>query len=546
MSNVVLLAINAKYVHSSLAVWLLASGVSRYARLRHDVRVMESTINRPVGELAGQVVAAGPDVVGISAYIWNAGMLPELLRLLRERLPKAVFVLGGPEASCNAAYWLAQGADFVLRGEGERGFPALLDALTEPAPPVSISGLCWLQDGEMRENPEAAPCDEFIDPYSDAYLAALNGRIAYIETARGCPFRCAFCLSGGSGVRFFPMDAAKERLYRLSRSGAKTVKLVDRTFNCNAGRAYELLSYVIGLDTDCCFHFEAAADLFDERTLSLLSTAPPGRIQIEAGLQSFFPPALEAVSRQSDLPMAERNIRRLLRGGNIHLHVDLIAGLPYETLSDFQDSFDRAYALGAHTLQLGFLKLLHGSALRRQARSWGIRYAEEPPYEITGSPWLSGEDIKVLRRTENALRHTYNKGRFLSALRYALAVSGLRPVALYHALGEAVPNHGTALGDYAGQIHDFCVRLPGVEPVQLREHMICDWLGMVKGKNMPAFLKSADVRRKLAVAAAEENLGHGIGRHEAAVLPSGRGAFADADARDPVSGLYPVRFVEPL
>jgi hypothetical protein len=400
----------------------------------------------------------------------------------------------------------------VLRGEGEKNFALLLDGL-------------------VCDKPE--PPDELIDPYNEDYFNELNGRIAYLETSRGCPFRCAFCLSAGTGVRFFPLDIVKEQLDRLSRSGAQTIKLVDRTFNCDAGRAYELFEYIIGLDTPCRFHFEVAADLFDKQTLSLLSAAPPGRIQLEAGLQSFHQPALNAVARQMDLVKAEQNILIILQGRNIHVHVDLIAGLPYETLPDFQNSFDRAYALGAHTLQLGFLKLLHGSALRDLAETLGIRYGKEPPYEITGSPWLCAEDLQTLKQAENALRHTTNKNRFLTALDYVLTMSNLRPFSFFRALGEAAPNHGTQLENYAGQLYDVCVNLPGVDKDELRDRLVCDWLGMVKGKNMPAFLKRHGPVTNIKV-----------GRHESAVLRSGKGVCVDSTNRDPVTGLYRLHFIE--
>jgi hypothetical protein len=528
----VLLAVNAKYVHSSLSVWALAAGVSRYARLAHDVEVVEATIHHENGDIAEQVAAFGPDVVGVSSYIWNAAKLPGLLGTLRKRLPDAALVLGGPEASHNVEYWMARGADHVLCGEGERSFPALLDTLVG-------------REGPLPETGAEGEDGGWADPYTEAYFHALGGRIAYLETSRGCPFRCAFCLSGeGSGVRFLPLDQAKERITRLSRSGARTIKLVDRTFNCDAKRAYTLFEVIIGLDTPCTFHFEVAADLFDGRTLSLLRSAPPGRIQLEAGLQSFHEPALNAVSRRTDLERAAGNIRALVRGRNIHVHVDLIAGLPYETPADFQDSFDRAYALGAHDLQLGFLKLLHGSVLREQADALGIRYGEKPPYEIAGSPWLSAGDIQALKHAENALRHTYNKGRFLSALEYVLSVSGLRPFGLFHTLGRAAPNRGVQLEDYAGQVYGCCVTLPGVDADELRDRMVCDWLGMVKGKNMPSFLKRTDSRQESVIKAAETRLGRKPGRAETAVLRSGQGVFVDGADRDPVTGLYRLHFAD--
>jgi len=590
VSKVVLLAINAKYVHSALSVWVLAEGVARYARARHDVHVVEATIHQQDSEIAGKVSAIKPDVVGVSAYIWNAGKLPGLLILLRETIPGAVFVLGGPEASFNSGYWLEQGADYVLKGEGEYTFAALLDGLSRGSgiKPGGVSPDRMPQSDEpidsareyiMRERAFYATSDTEgpppcgmpapVDPYTDAYFDALGDKIAYIETSRGCPFECAFCLSAGSGVRFFLVGAAKEQLLKLSQTGARTIKFVDRTFNCDASRAYELLEYVIGMNTVSRFHFEVAADLFDSRTISLLRTAPPGRIQFEAGLQSFFPPALKAVSRRADIGKAERNIRELLREGNIHIHLDLIAGLPYETLADFMDSFDRAYALGAHTLQLGFLKLLHGSTLRERAEALGIRYSSEPPYEIRSSRWLSEGDIAILKRVENALQHTYNKRRFLSTLEYVQSASGVRLSYLFENLGALAWNAGTDLSVYAAQVLDVFAKLPGVDGDMLRDRMVCDWLGMVKGKNMPEPLRAPDnrriqaagaaesvglvgapgftgapaVRRGSVIKEAEKQLGRKIRRDEAAVLSSGVGVYVDSEDRDPVTGLYKVLFL---
>ena len=450
MKKIVFLAINAKYVHSSLSVWSLAATVKKRHSARYDVSVIEATISQNITDIACNVSALKPDIVGISTYIWNAKILPELLGLLREQLPGVLIVLGGPEAVYNKKYWLDNGADYVLNGQ----------------------------------------CSYKIDPYTDDFFAAHGDKMAYIETSRGCPFNCAFCLSAGSDVEFFPLDMVKERILKLSQSKTKTIKFVDRTFNCNPKRAYELFEYVIGLDTHCKFHFEVAADLFDERTLDLLSTAPIGRIQFEIGLQSFFEPALEASSRKTDLTKAEENIRALLKAQNIHIHVDLIAGLPYETLGEFEKSFERAYLLSAHTLQLGFLKLLNGSTLRDKAHEFGIKYDKDPPYEIQSSTWLSTDDLKILKDAENALQRTYNKSRFLETIKYVLVSSTLTPFDFYHSLGSAYPNHGTQLEDYVYQVFDFCKSQSGVDIEILCDKLHYDWLSMVKSKNMPSFLKS--------------------------------------------------------
>jgi radical SAM superfamily enzyme YgiQ (UPF0313 family) len=546
MSKVVLLAINAKYVHSSLSVWVIAEGIRRYANFPHDVSIIEATINQSFNDIVKQVAEQKPDVIGISSYIWSAGMLPDLLTLLREQLPNATIVLGGPEASNNANYWLEAGADYVLQGEGEYVFPQFLDAVAGQGGGSSVFIVANHHfDGKQTrpKTDEPSPCP---DPYTTQYLDALNGRLSYIETSRGCPFKCSFCLSAGSGVRYFPLDTIKSQILTLSQSNTKTLKFVDRTFNCNSKRANELFEFVISMETTCRFHFEVAADLFDEKMLSLLEAAPLGRFQFEIGLQSFHEPALKASSRQTDIDRAERNIRALMKMQNIHIHIDLIAGLPYETLTAFKDSFDRAYELNTHHLQLGFLKLLHGSVLRTQAESFGIKYSPDPPYEIISSPWLSTDDLKIIKQTENALQHTRNKGRFLTSLDYVLSATGERPFTLINSLGAAVPNHATQLEDYIVQIYHFFLQQPGVEEAALKDCLLYDWLGMVKGKNTPSFLKSADEKRKFsaerkkAAETAENKLGRKLRREEFAILSSGKGIFVDSNNRNPVKGLYNV------
>ena len=528
---VTLLAINSKYVHSSLAVWVISAGVKCFAasaNAKIDVNILETTIHHDNSDIVAELVRRRPDVVGVSTYIWNAEKLPGLLRLLRESLPQAQFVLGGPEAAYNSEYWLANGADHVLCGKGEYELPEFLfkTALLE------------------------SDKSECINPYSEEYFAELGSRLAYIETSRGCPFKCKFCLSGkecDSQVLCFPIETVKERILELSKTNAKTIKFVDRTFNCNSARAYEIFEYVISLDTTRKFHFEVAADLFDERTLTLLSKAQPGRIQFEAGLQSFYKPALEASSRKTDVEKAVENIKTILAAGNIHVHVDLIAGLPYETLGDFKGSFNKAFAIKANTLQLGFLKLIHGSKLREEADVYEIKYSETPPYEIVSNPWLSESDLKTLKCVEDALQHTYNKKRFLTSLDYVMNVSPeLTPFDFFLELGNNVgAAHGVCLGEYAEKFYSYCAALPKVENEKLLDCMACDWLGMVRGNNKPSFLKRYDKNScKLAKAFAEKALGRKIVRYEAAVLYSGEIALADSQNCDPVTGLYKVTVVD--
>ncbi|MCL2445428.1 MAG: B12-binding domain-containing radical SAM protein [Oscillospiraceae bacterium] len=529
--NITLLAINTKYVHSSLAVWAVASGIAVHAQQAHAVSVIEATINQDYAEIAQRVIAQQPDVLGISAYIWNAHMLPQLIAQLRRHLPNLIIVLGGPEVACNEQHWQNQGADHVIQGPGEQQFAALLDTLEQENSATCRGG-----------NFAARSPQKYTGPYSDAYFSALAGRIAYIETSRGCPFRCSYCLSGNQKLEFVPLALAKEQITKLTQSGTRTIKFVDRTFNANTQRACDIWTHVLSLNSNCCFHFEVAADLFDEQSLALLAAAAPARIQLEIGLQSFHSPTLSAVQRKTNLEQAEKNIRRLVAADNIHVHVDLIAGLPQETLATFEQGFNRAYALGAHKLQLGFLKLLHGSELRDQAQELGLVYAKEPPYEIVRSPWMSESDLAWLKTAENALQHTYNQSRFLRTLRYVLAVSQLSPLQLFHGMGSAAPHHATALEHYATQLYAYFRALPNVEDEPLRDHMLCDMLSMTKGQSMPAFLKCYDKKRKQVLHHANAALARNICACEVAVLSDGRGVYVDSRKQNPITGLYLLEF----
>jgi len=519
MSKVVILAVNSKYIHSTLAVWVLAQAVKEFAQIPHDISVIETNINQNDSDIVSQVAVHSPDVVGISTYIWNAHRLPDILAELRTALPNTVIVLGGPEASYNADFWYGCGADYVLSGEGERKFPALLDELSGAV---------------AQEIPQGSV---FVDPFTDEYLASLKGKIAYIETSRGCPYRCAYCLSGDSKLEHFPIDTVRVQIEKLASSDVRVIKFVDRTFNANANRACEIIEHIISLDSSNRFHFEVSADIFDDRTIELLSSASFGLFQIEAGLQSFFSPALKASNRHTNNDKAVKNLSKLLQAGNIHIHVDLIAGLPYETLEDFKYSFDKAYEIGAHKLQLGFLKMLHGSAMRQNERE--IIFCENPPYEIISSPWISKDDLKQLKIAEGALQNTYNKGHFLSTLQYVLSTTKMRPFELYHALGIAVSNERQSLEQYAERIFTFFSTLPNISQTAMLDHMIFDWLQMVKGSNMPVFMKIATKKQLDEIRqAAQSILGRKIRRNEAAALSDGRGIFVDSENRNPTTKLY--------
>jgi radical SAM superfamily enzyme YgiQ (UPF0313 family) len=387
--KLLLCSIASKYIHSTLAPWYLLAAVTQGCGTEIRADLMEATINEKEEGILLRICAGNPDVVAFSCYIWNIELIQRLTREVKERLPHAVILWGGPEVSFHPEELLRSEpcVDYILSGEGEKPLPLLLNALSQKTPLASIPGVCFRTLGGSHCSSPYFSQEDPPDPYTESYFKALNGRIAYLETSRGCPFSCAFCLSERGTGRYFDLNRSKNALLRLASSGTKTVKLVDRTFNANKKRAAELFTFLIqsaesGLIRGVRFHFELAGDLLDEHTVALLSKAPAGLIQLEIGLQSFNPKALDAVNRKTNTGLLKKNIKKLTEKGNLHIHLDLIAGLPYEDLESFASSFNTAYALKPNMLQLGFLKLLHGAPMRAHPEQYPCLFNEKAPYEV--------------------------------------------------------------------------------------------------------------------------------------------------------------------
>lgn len=446
--EVLLVAVNATYSHSSLALRYL----SAYCRSRFpDLKTLEYNINQDPSLILADLARHRPDVVGFSCYIWNIELILPLIVNLRKVCPQTVIVLGGPEVSFDTEYWLKTypAIDYLIAGEGEKAFRVLLQTLEKhtktPSPRelAEVPGLVYRTGGEVRQN-EQEPLDlAELPPIYTGDLGELKNKIVYYETTRGCPFRCAYCLSSVMGpVRKFPMERSKQELRLLAAAGLEQVRFVDRTFNYDAKRTYELLEFMIRLNTTTRFQLEVSGDILTEPILELLKRAPKNRFQFEIGVQSTHGPTLEAVLRRSDLERLREVVQFLMRETEVRVLLDLIAGLPKEGFARFGQSFDYVYALKPQRIHLGFLKLLRGSRLRKEAARFGCLYTEHAPYEVLQTDDLSFAEIQRLKIIED-LVDKYAGQRFEKSLAYLLR-GGRSPFSFFNEFAkkwEAAGHH---------------------------------------------------------------------------------------------------------
>lgn len=424
----VIAALNTKFVHMSLAPWYLKAACTDTS----EIKVLELTINQEKSEILRRLYMEKPDVLAFSCYIFNINQIEAIVKDIRIIFPNITLILGGPEVSFDTLDFMKHNpdVDYIICGEGEERFRRLLRAISGGTSPSEIDGIAYREGNIIKLNPPLADTlklDEIPSPYTDEMLSAAAGKIVYFEASRGCPFRCSYCLSSTSGsVRRFTPERIKIDLLRLMHSDARQIKFVDRTFNCSLPRAKEIVRFILETakhDEKAAgknYHFEAAADLFDDELIDILSSAPVGLFQLEIGIQSFNEKTLEAVDRKTNLEVCGRNINKLIKAGNMHIHLDLIAGLPYEDFSSFANSFNNIYKLRPHCIQLGFLKLLRGSKMRDSAGEYGYTYSSMPPYEVFSTPWISYVEILRLKTIETAVDALYNSGRFNLSLNYII------------------------------------------------------------------------------------------------------------------------------
>ncbi len=531
-----LISINTKYIHSSLSVWYLKSSVSNPI---HDIEIIESTVKISQNNLLSEIASANAKVIGFSTYIWNIEYIKEILPLVREQNPNAVIILGGPEVSYNASSVLAElpCVDYVICGEGEEIFPLFIERIKNNLSPIGISGVNSIDFSSPAHTNQNEP----ISPYTSEYFDRLKGRIAYIETSRGCPYSCSYCLSGRlCKIKFFSLDRVKKDIEALSISGAKTIKFIDRTFNCNEKRAIEIIKFIIEntpVYSGICFHFEMAGDIISEDLINILKTAPVGLIQIEVGVQSLNQKTLELVNRKTNTDILLSNMQKLIKNNNIHIHMDLIAGLPGENYQSFKHSFNELFKIRPHMLQLGFLKLLHGSPLEKENCG---NFNNKAPYEIIQNDFLTQEDVQKLKFTEDALERLYNSGRFKNLIETILYKHDVTAFDLFYEFGNKYKlTYGTKLEDLCSYVLEHFQKYISTD--ELLDIMRVEWIRTNSSGNLPVCLKGFSMGTLLKTL--DKNVltrrKQSVKRAAVPVENSSKIVYVDYQNKNPVTGYYP-------
>ncbi len=418
----VLVAINAKYIHSNLAVYSLRS----YARtFGYEPKLLEFTINQQKDQILKGIYEAKPDLLCFSCYIWNLSYAEEIIEDIKKILPKVTIWAGGPEVSYDAPKFLKRHpeVDGIMCAEGEKTLTELISyyeiGKSQGKSLDGINGIVYQENKTIHQTPlrDIMNMDDLVFPYED--LKDFEHKIIYYESSRGCPFSCSYCLSSiDKKLRFRSFSLVEKELEFFLAHKVPQVKFVDRTFNCKKSHAMAIWTYIKEHDNGITnFHFEVAADLLTEDEIALIQTMRPGLIQLEIGVQSTNEKTLAEIHRKTDFEEITRKVKAVQKGENVHQHLDLIAGLPYENYESFGRSFNDVYALKPEQLQLGFLKVLKGSYMAEAAEGYGCVHKAKPPYEVLGTRWLSYEEILKLKGVEEMVEVYYNSGQFQKTIR---------------------------------------------------------------------------------------------------------------------------------
>ena len=494
--KILLAACNAKYIHSNLAVYDLQAYASDYA---DHIVLKEYTINQQKDDIMRDIYLEHPDVVCVSCYIWNLSFVKELMADLIKILPGADFWVGGPEVSYDAEKFLTENSEFkgVMVGEGEETFKELAGYYVEKNPQdlKDMTGICYRDKDQIIHNGWRQIMDLSSIPFIYKDLSEFKNRIIYYESSRGCPFSCSYCLSSiDKKLRFRDTETVKKELQFFIDNKVPQVKFVDRTFNCKHDHAMAIWKYINEYDNGVTnFHFEISADLLREEELQEMSTMRPGLIQLEIGVQSTNPDTIKAIHRTMDFEKLKGIVDRIHSFGNIHQHLDLIAGLPYEDYDSFRNSFNDVYALKPQQLQLGFLKVLKGSHMMEMCREYGIVYKTQEPYEVLSTKWLDYDHVLKLKTVENMVEVYYNSGQFQNTLEY-LEKFFPDAFSIYERLGSFYMEKG--YGDISHTrmrryeiLLEFLEDMPEISVDQVKDQMVYDLYLRENLKSRPGFAR---------------------------------------------------------
>ena len=494
--KILLAACNAKYIHSNLAVYDLQAYASDYA---DHIVLKEYTINQQKDDIMRDIYLEHPDVVCVSCYIWNLSFVKELMADLIKILPGADFWAGGPEVSYDAEKFLTENSEFkgVMVGEGEETFKELAGYYVEKNPQnlKDMTGICYRDGDQIIHNGWRHIMDLSSIPFIYKDLSEFKNRIIYYESSRGCPFSCSYCLSSiDKKLRFRDTETVKKELQFFIDNKVPQVKFVDRTFNCKHDHAMAIWKYINEHDNGVTnFHFEISADLLREEELQEMSTMRPGLIQLEIGVQSTNPDTIKAIHRTMDFEKLKGIVDRIHSFGNIHQHLDLIAGLPYEDYDSFRNSFNDVYALKPQQLQLGFLKVLKGSHMMEMCREYGIVYKTQEPYEVLSTKWLDYDHVLKLKTVENMVEVYYNSGQFQNTLEY-LENFFQDAFSIYERLGSFYMEKG--YGDVSHTrmrryeiLLEFLEDVPEISMDQVKDQMVYDLYLRENLKSRPGFAR---------------------------------------------------------
>lgn len=494
--KILLAACNAKYIHSNLAVYDLQAYASDYA---DHIVLKEYTINQQKDDIMRDIYLEHPDVVCVSCYIWNLSFVKELMADLIKILPGADFWAGGPEVSYDAEKFLTENSEFkgVMVGEGEETFKELARYYVEKNPQdlKDMTGICYRDGDQIIHNGWRQIMDLSSIPFIYKDLSEFKNRIIYYESSRGCPFSCSYCLSSiDKKLRFRDTETVKKELQFFIDNKVPQVKFVDRTFNCKHDHAMAIWKYINEHDNGVTnFHFEISADLLREEELQEMSTMRPGLIQLEIGVQSTNPDTIKAIHRTMDFEKLKGIVDRIHSFGNIHQHLDLIAGLPYEDYDSFRHSFNDVYALKPQQLQLGFLKVLKGSHMMEMCREYGIVYKTQEPYEVLSTKWLDYDHVLKLKTVENMVEVYYNSGQFQNTLEY-LENFFQDAFSIYERLGSFYMEKG--YGDVSHTrmrryeiLLEFLEDVPEISMDQVKDQMVYDLYLRENLKSRPGFAR---------------------------------------------------------